>query len=83
MLIDREWWTGWRDLIVLWYQNIAEFIATHRLGRKNSMISHHSANSTAMSAMSGGNLNDELKGVQLHPVALVDDFNPKASKAGV
>jgi len=47
------------------------------------MISHHSANSTAMSAMSGGNLNDELKGVQLHPVALVDDFNPKASKAGV
>jgi hypothetical protein len=25
----------------------------------------------------------ELRGVQLHPVALVDDFNPKASKAGV
>ena len=29
------------------------------------------------------NLDDELKGVRLHPVALVDDFNPKASKAGV
>jgi hypothetical protein len=36
-----------------------------------------------MRSVTAGSLNDELKGVRLHPVALVDDFNPKASKAGV
>jgi len=30
-----------------------------------------------------GSADKELRGVHLHPVALVDDFNPKASKAGV
>jgi hypothetical protein len=36
-----------------------------------------------MSQIAGTGADKELRGVQLHPVALVDDFNPKASKAGV
>lgn len=59
-----------------------EFMARQR-SRQNSAASDYSGNATSMRSVTGGSVNDELKGVRLHPVALVDDFNPKASKAGV
>ena len=64
-----------------WPESIREFLARRRR-RQDSTVSSTSANGLSMkSAVLTGD--DELKGVRLHPVALVDDFNPKASKAGV
>lgn len=59
-----------------------EFMARRR-SRQNSAASGQSGNATSMRSVTAASINDELKGVRLHPVALVDDFNPKASKAGV
>ena len=78
LTLVREWWTGWRDLILSWPDSIREFVARRR-SRQNSTVSSMSGN--GMTTVATGD--DELKGVRLHPVSLVDDFNPKASKAGV
>jgi hypothetical protein len=77
---DREWWIGWKELFQSGAEWVREFVARQR-DRRNSAISEHSGNGPSM--RSNGSINDEFKGVRLHPVALVDDFNPKASKAGV
>lgn len=74
----REWWTGWRELILSWGNNIREYFQQRR-SRQSSTVSQSSVNATSMRSVE----DEELKGVRLHPVALVDDFNPKASKAGV
>jgi len=74
----REWWIGWRDLVLSWGDNIREYFQRRR-SRQSSTVSQSSVNATSMRSVE----DDELKGVRLHPVALVDDFNPKASKAGV
>jgi hypothetical protein len=80
MTDNREWWVGWRELFVSWRDWIQEFVARQR-DRRNSAASEYSGGPSMRST--NGSINDELKGVRLHPVALVDDFNPKASKAGV
>jgi hypothetical protein len=77
----REWWTGWRDAFVSWYQWVREHLKTRRI-RQNSAATDASVQVTSMKS-TGLSSDDELKGVQLHPVSLVTDFNPKASKAGV
>jgi hypothetical protein len=77
---DREWWIGWKELFQSGAEWTREFVARQR-DRRNSAVSENSGNGPSM--RSNGSINDEFKGVRLHPVALVDDFNPKASKAGV
>jgi len=76
-LMSREWWTGWWELFVSWKEGIQEYFA-----RRRERQSSQASGATSMRS-GGSNMDDELKGVRLHPVALVDDFNPKASKAGV
>ena len=59
-----------------------EYLARRR-SRQNSASSNYIDNPNLMRTVTGGSGDKELRGVQLHPVALVDDFNPNASKAGV
>ena len=77
--LHREWWLGWRDATVSSYQWVKEHLQAVRRKRQNSSASSESVKTTSPGAMS----EKEFEGVQLHPVALVTDFNPKASKSGL
>lgn len=50
-----------------------------RRSRQNPLSSQYSRNPDSL----GTGIKDELKAVQLHLVATVDDFNPETRKAGV
>jgi hypothetical protein len=69
---------GWRDAAVSRYLWIKEHVKSRR-ARQNSSASDSSSQTTSLGALSEKN----FEGVQLHPVALVTDFNPKASKSGL
>jgi hypothetical protein len=74
--MNREWWTGWRDLILSGYHRLASISIREQFRvRQVSLASEFEKKGVSAKANEDY---EGLKGVRLHPVAMVTELNEKA-----